>query len=204
MDSAREGSQSSQAEPSSVSTTLLERIRARQPEAWQRLVELYGPVVFLWCRQSGLLINDAADVVQQVWMAVAKNITKFHRQWPGDSFRGWLRAITRNEIRNRFHGLGPRPEGGTEARKRLEQVADRVPASAEQTSHTDSSLTLGVLERIRAQFEPRTWQAFWRMAVDGRSSAEVAAELGMTKHSVRQAKFRVARRLREELGELFD
>jgi len=30
-------------EPSSISSTLLERLRARRPEAWQRLVDLYGP-----------------------------------------------------------------------------------------------------------------------------------------------------------------
>jgi RNA polymerase sigma-70 factor (ECF subfamily) len=55
---------------------------------------------------------------------------------------------------------------------------------------------------IRDEFEQRTWQAFWRMAVDNRTSAEVAGELGMTTNAVRMAKSRVLRRLREELGEL--
>jgi RNA polymerase sigma-70 factor (ECF subfamily) len=51
------------------------------------------------------------------------------------------------------------------------------------------------------EFEERTWQAFWRTAVDGRSAADVGAELGMTPGAVRVAKSRVLHRLREELGD---
>jgi RNA polymerase sigma-70 factor, ECF subfamily len=96
MGGKREG-HVSQPDASSISTTLLEQIRVRQPEAWERLVDLYGPVVFHWCRQSGLTTSDAADVVQEVWMAVARNVAGFRREQPGDSFRGWLWTITRNE-----------------------------------------------------------------------------------------------------------
>ena len=40
-----DASASSQMEPSSISTTILEQVRKRQPDAWRRLVKLYGPVV---------------------------------------------------------------------------------------------------------------------------------------------------------------
>ena len=33
------------------------------------------------------------------------------------------------------------------------------------------------VQLIRGEFEERTWEAFWRMAVDGRTAVEVAAEL---------------------------
>ena len=55
---------------------------------------------------------------------------------------------------------------------------------------------------VRDQFEERTWRAFWRVAVEDRSPSEVAEELGITANAVRQAKSRVLRRLREEMGEL--
>jgi RNA polymerase sigma-70 factor (ECF subfamily) len=58
------------------------------------------------------------------------------------------------------------------------------------------------LSQVRSQFEERTWTTFWRVAVEGRSPAEVAAQMGMTPTAVRQAKSRVLRRLKEELGEL--
>ncbi len=64
-------------EPSSISSTLLERVRARRPDAWQRLVDLYGPVVYRWCRQLGVGQADAADVVQDVFAAVAADVSRF-------------------------------------------------------------------------------------------------------------------------------
>jgi RNA polymerase sigma-70 factor (ECF subfamily) len=57
---------------------------------------------------------------------------------------------------------------------------------------------------IRGDFEDRTWQAFHRAAVEGQPAAALAAELGMSVDAVYQAKARVLRRLREELGNLID
>jgi RNA polymerase sigma-70 factor (ECF subfamily) len=59
-----------------------------------------------------------------------------------------------------------------------------------------------VLEFIRSEFEPRTWQMFWRSVVDGVATATVGAELGVSAAAVRQARSRVLRRLREEAAGL--
>jgi RNA polymerase sigma-70 factor (ECF subfamily) len=58
------------------------------------------------------------------------------------------------------------------------------------------------LGMVRHEFEDRTWTAFWRVAVLEQSPAEVAAETGVTPAAIRQAKSRVLRRLKEEMGEL--
>jgi len=57
------------------------------------------------------------------------------------------------------------------------------------------------LEIVRSEFEDRTWQIFWRVAVDEVPTADVAEEFGITANSVRQNKSRVLRRLRQVLGE---
>jgi RNA polymerase sigma-70 factor (ECF subfamily) len=54
---------------------------------------------------------------------------------------------------------------------------------------------------IRGEFSERTWQAFWRTAVEGRAAKDVGAELAMSPGAVRVAKSRVLHRLREELGD---
>src|SRR5262245_29431146 len=63
----------------STSSTLLERVRAQDQEAWQRLVHLYSPLVYGWCRRSGLQDADAADVGQEVFRDVAGAIAGFRR-----------------------------------------------------------------------------------------------------------------------------
>jgi RNA polymerase sigma-70 factor (ECF subfamily) len=52
------------------------------------------------------------------------------------------------------------------------------------------------LDAVRAEFEDRTWWAFWQVVIDGRTPA---ADLGMTLGAVYKAKARVLRRVRVEL-----
>jgi RNA polymerase sigma-70 factor (ECF subfamily) len=195
----------SSAEPSSVSSTLLERIKAHRPEAWERLVDLYGPVVYRWCRQYGVGSDDAADVLQEVFAAVAAHVGEFRRREDGDTFGGWLRAITHNRVRDFFRQRHGQPEarGGTDAQQQLANLLELPePTGPTESVETDSGFLRRALELVRAEFENRTWDAFWWTTVDGRSPADVAEELGMSLQAVYKAKSRVVRRLRRELGDL--
>ena len=58
------------------------------------------------------------------------------------------------------------------------------------------------LDTIRGEFEERTWHAFWQVQIEGKSTSDVGAKLGMTAAAVRKAKLRVLARLRQEMGEL--
>ena len=65
-----------------------------------------------------------------------------------------------------------------------------------------SQLYRRALEYVRSEFTERLWQAFWLTAIEERLPADLAAQLGMTPAAIRQAKSRVLRRLKQELGEL--
>jgi RNA polymerase sigma-70 factor, ECF subfamily len=200
-----DGSWCGTAEPSSISSTLLDQIRARRPEAWRRLVDLYGPVVYRWCRQLGVGRGDAGDVVQDVFAAVAAGAARFRRNGPEQSFGAWQRTITRNKVCDHFRrrrGLLD-AEGGTAAQQRLLGLAEPSEESISLASlQADSRFVQRALDVVRAEFEPRTWEAFWRIAVDGQSPAEVAAAMELRLPAVYQAKSRVLRRLRREMSDL--
>jgi RNA polymerase sigma-70 factor (ECF subfamily) len=181
------------------------RVRSRDQAAWERLVRLYTPLVYCWCRHGGLQAADAADVGQEVFQAVARNIDNFRRERPGDSFRGWLRTITRHKLAD-FYRERQAPviaTGGTDAETLMQLAVDEI-LTPDPTSEAQEAdlLVRRTIELIRGDFEERTWQAFWRVAVDGRPVADVALELGMTANAVYLAKGRVLRRLREELADL--
>ena len=55
------------------------------------------------------------------------------------------------------------------------------------------------LEAVRDRFDERTCKCFWLVAIEGNSAVEVAGQLGMRPAAVRQAKYRVAKRLRRDL-----
>ena len=187
-----------------TSRSLLERVKADEPAAWDRLVALYAPLVLQWCRGWQLPEQDAADVFQEVFQAVVTHIAGFRKEREGDTFRGWLRTITRNKVRDHFRRRGRQPagEGGTEAQGRLAEVPDLDDSDEASVAGEEQSLFHRALELIQQEFAERTWQAFWRTAVEGRAAAEVAAELSMSPGAVRVAKSRVLQRLREELGDV--
>ena len=94
-----------------TSRSLLGRVQANEPDAWERLVNLYAPLVLHWCRGGGLQDQDAADVFQEVFKAVIVYVGSFRKEREGDTFRGWLRRITQNKLRDYFRGLGREARG---------------------------------------------------------------------------------------------
>src|SRR5262249_59291958 len=71
---------------SATSLSLLERLRADDPDAWNRLVRLYGPLVLYWGRRAGLNEADAADLLQDVFRSVAGARGRVPPQRPADDF----------------------------------------------------------------------------------------------------------------------
>lgn len=194
-----------------TSLSLLVRLRSGEGESWTRLVRLYGPLVYSWCRRAGLDCEDASDAVQDVFTSVSTHLDSFRRDRPGDSFRKWLKTITYNCARThqRRQARRPQAEGGTHAQVRLNAIAQgTVEEPPNPVSDDDASeqqhLLRQATELVRADFAPVTWQAFWETTVRGRAAPDVAADLGITANAVRIAKSRVRARLREELDGLLD
>jgi RNA polymerase sigma-70 factor (ECF subfamily) len=189
---------------SSTSTGLLERVQQRDADAWRRLAKLYSPLVYRWARQCGLQSNDAADVVQEVFAAVARNIDRFRHDQPQSSFRGWLWTIARNQVRLHFRRGKERPEtmGGSDANYFFQQQPELVEREGEPAGFdSHASLVHRAIKLVRSDFQPQTWQAFWRLVVEGESATEIGADLGMSAAAVRQAKYRVLCRLQDELDQ---
>src|SRR6185369_14090212 len=109
-----------------TSLTLLQRVQASQPAAWERLVDLYAPLVLHWCRRGGLNGQDADDVFQEVFRSVAEHVGDFRRDRPGDSFRGWLRTITRNKVLDYFRRQQQQAvaAGGSDMQRQLLEVPE--------------------------------------------------------------------------------
>ena len=190
----------------SASSSLLERVRAQEPEAWRRLVRLYYPLVRGWCERAGLQSEDAADVAQEVFRALAGNVDRFRRDGGQNSFRGWLWGITRRQLlaHRRRRQAEPAAAGGTDAQRRLAELPGPEDPSDADRPAEHSALLRRALDLLRSGVEERTWQAFWRATVEGRAPADIAAELGMSVNSVYLAKARLLRRLREEFADLLD
>ncbi|MGL4424315.1 MAG: RNA polymerase sigma factor [Gemmataceae bacterium] len=183
-----------------TSPTLLQSARANDPTAWRRLVHLYSPCIFHWAKRTGLRDDDAADIVQDVWVSVSQALDRFQRSEYAGTFRGWLWTITRNKVNDRARAREPLASGGTDAHRAIQELPETEPPADIQVGA--AGLVEEALDLIRSDFETHNWQAFWRTAIQGESPRDVASDLGIAPNAVHQAKFRVLKRLRQELTSL--
>ena len=186
----------------STSSSLIRRVKARDTGAWQRLVQLYTPMVYGWARRGGLNDSDAADVSQEVFQTLVAKIDQFQRDQTGTSFRGWLWKITQNQVRLHFRKRTNEPDGvgGTDAAMQFQQLPDFFESAEEPSAEAArTQLVHRTLRLIRNDFSQQVWDLFWRQAVEGESAADIASELEIPAKNIRQAKYRVLCRLREEL-----
>lgn len=188
-------------DPESLSSEVLGQVKARDPGAWERIVKLYGPIIYRWARRAGLQSADSADVVQEVFRAVALYIAEFEAERTAEGFRGWLWTITRNTLTDHFRKQGGAPTSGDDAFEATVAHEPEFPEPDDLHSPSpDVAMVHRVLHNVRPDFDDTTWDAFWQMTVLNRTSAETAESLGMSKSAVRQAKYRILKRLREELS----
>jgi RNA polymerase sigma-70 factor (ECF subfamily) len=190
-----------------TSLSLLDRLRSRADTAsWRRLVDLYSPLIQGWLRRQGLQASDADDLAQEVLAVTVRELPRFQHQRPG-GFRAWLRGITVNRLREFWRARRYRPEatGDSDFLAQLEQLADPASELSQRWDQDhDRHVVARLMDLVRPQFQPATWQAFAGVMLEGRSAAAVAKRLGISVNAVLLAKSRVLRRLRCESRGLID
>jgi RNA polymerase sigma-70 factor (ECF subfamily) len=191
-----------------TSVSLLERLSLQPDEdTWKRFVDLYVPLIRGWLRRYEVTQQDAEDLAQEVLTVVVRELTDFrHNQQPG-AFRNWLRTVTVNRLRELWRTRRGRAAatGDSAVAQMLDQLADpNSSLSRLWDQQHDQHVARRLMELIQPQFEPKTWQAFRRVVLDGMKAAEVARELHLSVNAVLLAKSRVLSRLRQEMQGLTD
>ncbi len=171
--------------------------------AWSDFFKTYDPLIRSWCGAYRLDDGTLDDLCQQIWIELADRILTY-RYDPGRTFRGWLRQFCHSRavdlLRKRrielAHFVLDRPAD------ELLPAVDMLDRAADAVSESRRSVLLSQAEQVqhavKDRVEPRTWQAFWRIAVEGCSFRETALALGMSYAAAYAAHKRVGRMLRAE------
>ena len=191
-----------------TSASLLDRLRIQPDEqAWQRLNDLYTPLIQGWLRRQAVLGADNDDLVQEVLIVVMRKLPQFEHNRRRGAFRSWLRTITVNCLRDfwRTQRLRPLATGDSRFLEVLARLEDPNSQDSRQWDHEhDRLVTKRLLQLLESQFEPTTWKAFFMVTLEEKSPKDVAAELGISLSSVYVAKSRVLAKLRQESDGLVD
>lgn len=188
--------------------SLIERLgRSDNKADWDRLVGLYAPLLRTWVRRHVPQEADAEDIVQDVLAVVVAKLRSFKHNGSDGAFRSWLRTILVYRLKTFWRQKQRSPLAGGDERftqmlREMEEPQSELARRLDEEH--DRFIAARLLEQIRPEFTPATWAAFHRYVIDGRSPANVAAELGVSTNVVFIARSRILRRLREEAQGLID
>lgn len=191
-----------------TSLTLLQQLQQNEDsQSWNRLVAIYAPLLERWLGRYEMQASDSEDLVQEVLVAVAKDIPQFQHNGRTGAFRSWLRTMLVHRVRNFWRARGRRPQvrGDSNLERQLDELEDPASQlSAMWNREHDQHVARQLLTDAEQAFTAQTWNAFRRVTLGGESADQVAADLGMTLNAVFIAKSRVLRRLRQQAAGLVD
>jgi RNA polymerase sigma-70 factor (ECF subfamily) len=190
----------------STRKSLLIRARNGDEEAWEDLCVIYRPLIVGWLRRQGVASGDIDDLVQEILLKVVRNLPSFKHSGRRGAFRSWLRTIAHNNCCDYWkaparHAVMPAGDGAAA----LEQLED--PDSALNRSwdeEHDRYVLRCLLDLMKLEFEPPTMRAFLRVTLEGATTAQAAAEAGVSVDAIYAGRSRILRRLRELAGGLLD
>lgn len=171
----------------STPLSLLMRLRERgDREAWERFVNLYTPMLLHWASKQGFQDSDSSDLVQDILIKLLSKLPHYQRG-AGQSFRGWLFTVTRNQARDYRRRVATRPLPTTD------DFPDNGHEPLEDLHEGEyrKLLVSRALELIRGDFNETSWAAFKFLMLDGRPAKAIATELQITENAVYMARNRI-------------
>lgn len=166
--------------------------------AWAEFVQVYGPMVFGYCRLRRLQESDAADVSQEVLVRLAKSMGEFEYKPELGRFRDWLGKVIHRELLRFWEKRKQHSRVQNGARTNDEAIDN----GAVWIEHFHSEILRKSLANIQCEFAPETWNAFELSWLENSAVGEVASQLNIPIENVYVAKSRVLKRLRNEVARL--
>lgn len=191
--------------PETRASLILRLPDAADVAAWDEVLTIYGPLVYRLALRQGLQQTDAEDLVQEVFTAIARSVSKWLERTDRGKFRAWLLRIARNTAINL---LTRRPKGaiGAGGDDAVRSLAEIPHPSPELSNQFDLAYRRDVFrwaaQRVQESVTEPTWQAFWLTQVEGRPIADAARQVEMSVGAVYVARSPVMTRLRELVSQL--
>ncbi|QDU65811.1 RNA polymerase sigma factor [Engelhardtia mirabilis] len=196
--------------PQDLSTGFIGRLRARDPQAWFELWEIFGPVLRGQLHRWGkgqIGAETVQDLSQETLAALSQAIDT-HDAARGVRFSTWLLAIARYTLSDEFdrrmalkRGAGRRPLALEEAYSK----GDENPRPDEQYH----ALIFGAkveaaIRMVEREAEFMDFNVFRMRTLEGRTGVEVAESMGLSEASVSRRLAKVRKSLRGKLGEVVE
>ena len=169
---------------------LVQRLQDRDETALEELLRRFGPLMNYIIAPILTGSHDREECISETAMAVWEKIGSYDPD--KGSWTTWLTAVTRNQALNRARAL---------RREDTQELTPNIPAP----EPTPEELVIrkereaALLEALR-YLGDRERMLFYRKYYYRPSTAQMAAELGMTERAVEGRLYRIKQKLRKRLG----
>ena len=175
-------------------TELIQAVKKRESGAPERFQTAFGPLLRYIIAPILLDERDREECLSDVLIQVWEGIGGYDRSRA--SFTTWLSALARNAALNRRRANQRRQEG--------EPLDDAAPDDRDGPEETllKAELARTVWDAVD-RLDRRDRELFLRKYYYYQSTAQIAAELGLTLRAVEGRLYRVRKRLQDELGGVY-
>ena len=191
--------------PEWITTSMVvEQLRRGESGAWSLALSRFQEPVIRLGKRAGLSLSDAEDATQESLQQLFQSLQSGKFAKEKGKLRSWLYGIAWNTILKK---RDRRPESTasvqTESRVGpLENLVDEATLRRDFEDTFEAAILAQAMSRARHEFDPKTWQVFEALQLQGLSPAEAASLYQLTKNAVFIAKHRVLKRLRALVSEL--
>jgi RNA polymerase sigma factor (sigma-70 family) len=168
--------------------SLIRRVRdPNDSDSWDEFWRLYEPLITRYLSRLRVAPHDAADLVQEVYLKLRREMPRFSLDHARGQFRGWLRRMTDNTVRDHFRNLKRRQDRLEDAAEYMRAVQESFDSGAERDAVREREWRQNVLEtilqRARQEFAGRAnlWPCFEKTLIQRLPAKQVASELGIEK-----------------------
>lgn len=182
-------------------------VSSRGNDDWERFFRTHSRLLLRMVRSHRGSKDDCDDRVQDLWLALLKELPNLRYDPVRGELRDWISATARNRLVDqdryrRCHWMEPL------TRQAVSDMRSREPDPAASFERSRLlQLVHDALSELRALVSERDFAAYWLRWIDGLSVKQIATRLGMTEpqiwaiHHRISLKFRpiLARRLNERI-----
>jgi RNA polymerase sigma-70 factor (ECF subfamily) len=186
-----------------TSASLLSGLRKHDQQSlyescWERFVDQYTPIIYRWCRNTGLNHQDTEEITQQLMCRLVRALRnyKYDQQ---QKFRSWLFVCTRNVI---FQFWKDEAKRKTESRFDLTEVCQSQSLIEFLNESYDREFEMEARKRVQQKVGDRDWKLFLALTESSRVASQLAAEWNLTVDNVYKIKSRIVAALQLEVNRL--
>lgn len=192
-----------------TSTVLAKLHDYEEQSAWSMLADHFREPLLRFSMRLGLNRNDAQDAVQETLLAFAQAYRKGSYDRSKGRLKSWLFGIAHRQALNlRRRHLAKHAQNQADLTASLSEVDRLEEKTSELEAWWDREWMRSLYERcvkiVRAEVTPQTFEMFRRVALLDENAEDVAAEFGVARTTVYNAKHRVSGRIAELVKQMDD